>query len=129
MKRISADHRRSQGGKKGPWTPKFLEHIIILCFKRRFSKQNSVIRLKSNILAPKFLGWPRHWCKCSYMLSRDLFVTCRCCAANSTAGVVTYGVAVVSSQRWQPANRHGKPTCIPTTWLWFLRSVKVIAMP
>jgi len=28
----------------------------------RFSKQNNVIRLKSNILAPqKFLGWLRHW--------------------------------------------------------------------
>jgi len=39
-----------------------LEHIVILCFERRFSKQNSVIRQKSNILAPpKFLGWLRHW--------------------------------------------------------------------
>ena len=28
-------------------------HIVILCFERRFSKQNSVIRLKSNILAPQ----------------------------------------------------------------------------
>jgi len=35
--------------------PRFLENIVILCFKRRFSKQNSVIRLKSNILAlPNF---------------------------------------------------------------------------
>jgi len=41
--------------------PKFLENIVILCFERRFSKQNSVIRLKSNILTPKFLGWLRHW--------------------------------------------------------------------
>jgi len=33
-----------------------------LCFERRFSKQNSVIRLKSNILPPqKFLGWLRHY--------------------------------------------------------------------
>jgi len=31
---------------------KFLEHTVILCFKRRFSKENSVIRLISNILAP-----------------------------------------------------------------------------
>jgi len=30
---------------------KFLERIVILCFKKRFSKQNSVIRLKSNNLA------------------------------------------------------------------------------
>jgi len=55
-------------GAKGPWPPKFLEHIVILYFERRFSKQNSVIRLKSDILAPpnffahpKFLGWLRHW--------------------------------------------------------------------
>ena len=31
-------------------TPKFLEHIVILCLERRYPKQNSVIRLKSNIL-------------------------------------------------------------------------------
>jgi len=31
--------------------PKFLENIVILCFERRFSKQNSVFRLKLNILA------------------------------------------------------------------------------
>jgi len=49
-------------------TPKFLENIVNLCFEKRFSKQNSVIRLKSNTLAPpnflapsKFLGWLRHW--------------------------------------------------------------------
>jgi len=40
-------------GDKGPSPPKFLENIVILCFERRFSKQNSVIRLKSNILAPQ----------------------------------------------------------------------------
>jgi len=32
--------------------PKVLENIVILCFERRFSKQNSVIRLKSNNLPP-----------------------------------------------------------------------------
>jgi len=48
--------------------PKFLENIVILWFERRFSKQNSVIRLKSYILVtqnfldpPKFLSWLRHW--------------------------------------------------------------------
>ena len=45
-------HRRSQGGQKGPCPPKFLENIVILCFERRFSRQNSVICLKSNILPP-----------------------------------------------------------------------------
>jgi len=46
-------HRRSQGEPKGIMPPKFLENIVILCFERRFSKQNSGIRLKSNILAPQ----------------------------------------------------------------------------
>ena len=45
-------HRRSQGGPKEPCPPKFLENIVILCFEKRFSKQNSVIHLKSSILAP-----------------------------------------------------------------------------
>jgi len=31
---------------------KCLENIAILCFERRFAKQNSVIRLKSKLLAP-----------------------------------------------------------------------------
>ena len=48
----SPAHRRSQGGQRGREPPIFLENIVILCFERRFSKQNSVIRLKSNILPP-----------------------------------------------------------------------------
>ena len=56
-------HSRSQGGgQRSHGTPKFLENIVSLCFERRFSKQNSVIRLKSNISAPKVLGW---LCHCS----------------------------------------------------------------
>ena len=35
---------------------KFLEHIVILCFERRFFKQNSVIRIISNIPPPKYFG-------------------------------------------------------------------------
>jgi len=46
-------HRRCQGGPKRPCPPKFLENVVILCFQSRFSKQNSVIRLKSNIFSPK----------------------------------------------------------------------------
>ena len=42
-------HKRSQGA---PCPPKFLENIVILCFEKRFSKQNRVIRLRSNILPP-----------------------------------------------------------------------------
>ena len=49
-------HRRNRGGGKGTMAPpKFLENVI-LCFERRFSKQNSVIRLKSNILALQIFG-------------------------------------------------------------------------
>ena len=52
-------YRRSQGGLRGHGTPKFLEHMAILCFERRFSKQNSVIRLNSFIFPPpKFFGLP-----------------------------------------------------------------------
>jgi len=36
--------------------PKFLEGIVILCFDRQYPKQNSVIRPKSNILAPPNFG-------------------------------------------------------------------------
>jgi len=51
----------ARGGQRGHGPPKFLENIVILCFERRFSKQNSVIHLESNILdPPKFLGWLRH---------------------------------------------------------------------
>jgi len=63
-----AVHRLSQGGgQRGHGPPKCLENMVILCFERRFPKQNSVIHLKSSILAQKkifgplkFLGWLRH---------------------------------------------------------------------
>jgi len=45
-------------GAKGPYLPKKIENIVILCFERRFSKQNSVIRLKSNILTPQIFCTP-----------------------------------------------------------------------
>ena len=45
-----------RGRPKGPCPPKFLENIVILCFETRFSKQNSTIRLKWNILVP-----PNFW--------------------------------------------------------------------
>jgi len=51
-------HRRNQGWAKGPCPPKFLENIVILCFERRFFKQNSVIRLQSHILVPRKVFWP-----------------------------------------------------------------------
>jgi len=59
----------ARGGQRDHALPKFLVNIVILCFERRFSKQNSVIRPTSNILALtnflallKCLGYLRHWC-------------------------------------------------------------------
>jgi len=52
----TAWHRRSQGGGQRVHGPRFIENIVILCFERRFSKQNSVIRLKSNIFASQIFG-------------------------------------------------------------------------
>jgi len=40
----------------GPCPPKFLEHTVILYFERLYPKQDSVIRIKSNILAPQIFG-------------------------------------------------------------------------
>jgi len=67
MRKVSRVAGIARGGKGAMPPQKFLENVAILCFERRFSKQNSVIRLKSNILAPpKFLGWLRHWLQASY---------------------------------------------------------------
>ena len=46
----------ASGGPKGPCPPKIFRTYSHLYFERRFSKQNSVIRLKSNILPPKIFG-------------------------------------------------------------------------
>jgi len=60
--------------------PNFLENIVILCFERRFSKQNSVIGLKSNILAPKIFGLatplPGYMASISLGLFMDLIEVC-----------------------------------------------------
>jgi len=57
----------ARGGQRSHVPPKFLEHAVILYFEGRFSKQNGVILLKSDILpprnffaTPKFLGWLRN---------------------------------------------------------------------
>jgi len=54
---------------------KFLENIVILCFERRFSKQNSVIRLKSNIFAPpQSFGLATPLCaRCAISANGNLF--------------------------------------------------------
>jgi len=48
--------------------PQILEYLVILCFERRYPKQNTVARLKASILSPKIvlspqtiLGWLQHW--------------------------------------------------------------------
>ena len=43
----------ARGGQRGNSHLKFSENIVILCFAKHFSEQNSVIRLNSNILAPR----------------------------------------------------------------------------
>ena len=56
-------------GFKGSCPSKFLENIVILCFQRRFFKQNIVIRLKSNILSPPNL-WAVYATGSTYCVSK-----------------------------------------------------------
>jgi len=59
---LRAPQTQPGGDQRGHGTPKFLENIVILCIERRFPKQNSVIGLKSNILASlHFLPPPNFW--------------------------------------------------------------------
>jgi len=109
-RRCSHSHRRSQGAQRSH-TPQFLENIVILCFERRFSKQNSVTRLKSNILAPqifcppKCLGWLRRW---SHHLELGqplghfpVGVTSRTCLANISWDILdTHRINVVEISRF-----------------------------
>jgi len=54
------NHRRSQG----VYAPQIFRKYSHFVLREAFLQKNSVIRLKSNILAlPKFLGWLRHWNK------------------------------------------------------------------
>ena len=47
------------GGHTGPCPPQFVEHMVILYFERRYPKQNSFIRLKSDLLPPNVFGLPQ----------------------------------------------------------------------
>ena len=52
-------HRRRQGEQEAMDLPHFLEYLVISWFRRKYLKQNTVARLKSNILThPKF--WAGH---------------------------------------------------------------------
>ena len=55
-------HRRSQGGLWG-YSPLILEHTVVLCFGRRYPKQNSVNSFpkKKIFWPPQYLGWLRCW--------------------------------------------------------------------
>jgi len=56
-------------------TPKFLAYSVILGFERSYPKQNSVTRLKPNILSlPKILGWLRHWKRQQSKMMAKIFV-------------------------------------------------------
>jgi len=43
-------------GAYGAILPKFLEHIVVLCFERRYPKQNSVNSFLPNSFDPLFLA-------------------------------------------------------------------------
>jgi len=68
---MSAPLPADRGIARGAWghVPQVFRTYSHLCFERRYHKQNSVIRLKSNIFAPptkflglpKFLGWLRYY--------------------------------------------------------------------
>jgi len=49
-------HRRYQGGQGRMVSHKVLGYLVILCFERQYSKRNTVARLKSNVLTPKFFA-------------------------------------------------------------------------
>jgi len=80
----------ARGGSKGPCPPKiFRKYIVILCFEKRFSKQNSVIRLKSNILAPQ--SFPAGYATDSDYVRSDLLgYSARACSGKKTADLRTF---------------------------------------
>jgi len=58
--------------------PTFLENIVILCIESRFSEQNSVIRLTSNILAPpNICPPPNFWA--GYATDQSKYATVQPC--------------------------------------------------
>jgi len=60
-------------GAYGPCPPKFLEHMIILCIERQYTKQISVIRLKSNIFPPQnfWAGYATDLCCWKWKVTAD----------------------------------------------------------
>jgi len=111
-------HRRRRGGERGYAPPKFLENIVILCVERRFSKQNSVIRLKSNICPPKFFGPPNFWA--GYATATMAFKT----ESKEICPALLFSQSVVGQftppKWWRLAHAHSKERKdIPTQLLQF----------
>jgi len=52
---------------------KFLENKVILCFERRYPKQNSVFRRDLNISAPQIFFSPPNFCAAYAIFSRRRF--------------------------------------------------------
>jgi len=50
---IPNKHRRSQEDQRGRGSPKFIAHVVVLCFERQCPKPNTVARLNSKYLAPQ----------------------------------------------------------------------------
>jgi len=82
-------------GTKGAIPQKFLENTVILCFAGRFSKENSVIRLKSNILPLPKNFWAGH--ATDDCATQALTYTCdRPVSAQKICGSVATGVSLVN---------------------------------
>jgi len=64
---VPSGHKRSQGSTNRVMPPKFLENKVILCFERRYPKQNSVFRRELNNFAPT------NFCAGYAILSRHRF--------------------------------------------------------
>jgi len=59
--------------------PKFSEHIDILCFERRYLKQNSVVLPKTKNFAPTQFFGPSLIFGLATLLLHNRSLTCSCC--------------------------------------------------
>jgi len=105
---VTLNHSRSQGSH----APQILENVVILCFERCFSKQSSVIRLKSNNLAPpKFLGWLRHCLELSSAFGSSVLTWLRI-PQRVLSKQPTRSSSAVAAQFWSPPNAYRAPLTV-----------------
>jgi len=99
--------------------PRFLEYLVILCFEGRYSKQNAVSRLKSNILAPQKL-----WADCVTDLQPNSIVAIS--GSLSMNSVSRFGrrpcveqseISVSLNERWGQKRGTGNRLLLPNTGL------------